>query len=85
MIGCSMCGGPTGILGRLGNTVHLRCISCGWQDEATMDENATLWCYRTGGYLRPATPSEWAESLCAGDTGVIEVEVDGEIVAAFVN
>ncbi len=82
---CDMCGGESVALGALGGTVHLRCRACGWQQEAVMEGSATLWEYRTGAYIRPATRHEWASSMCAGDTGVIEVEVDGETVAAFVN
>jgi hypothetical protein len=75
---CDMCDGDTVVLGHLGGTVHLRCRACGWQMEANMDEGASVWCYQTGAYVRPATSCEWAASVCAGETGVIEI--DGELV-----
>lgn len=27
---CPQCGGAAALLGQLGRTVHLRCVSCGW-------------------------------------------------------
>jgi hypothetical protein len=52
----------------------------GW-DAAT---NGDLYRYADGSYLRPATAAERRASLCAGDEGVIEVAIDGERVACFV-
>ena len=40
--------------------------------------------YSDASYIRPATARELRESMCAGDTGVIEVTIDGERVACYV-
>jgi hypothetical protein len=38
---CPLCGGPLGVLGRLGNLVHLLCRNCGAQFSEEADDNAT--------------------------------------------
>ena len=40
--------------------------------------------YSDATYLRPATARELRDSVCAGDAGVIEVVIDGERVACYV-
>ena len=40
--------------------------------------------YSDSAYLRPATFFELVDSVCAGDAGVIEVTIDGERVACYV-
>ena len=40
--------------------------------------------YSDASYIRPATARELRESMCAGDAGVIEVTVNGEKVACYV-
>jgi hypothetical protein len=35
---CSCCGGPKGVLGVLGNLVHLLCRDCGMQSSIPFDE-----------------------------------------------
>ena len=35
-------------------------------------------------YLRPATARELRDSVCAGTEGVIEVVIDGQAVACYV-
>lgn len=40
--------------------------------------------YSDAAYLRPATAYELRDSICAGAEGVIEVTIDGETVACYV-
>lgn len=40
--------------------------------------------YSDASYIRPATARELRASVCAGDEGVIEVMIDGERVACYV-
>lgn len=45
---------------------------------------STLNNYKTGEVIRPATPEEIEASRNAGAEGVIEVTLDGQTVACFV-
>ena len=40
--------------------------------------------YSDASYLRPATARELRDSVCAGAEGVIEVVIDGQAVACYV-
>jgi len=46
--------------------------------------NATLNNYKTGKVIREATEAEIELSRNAGDSGVFEVEINGETVSVFV-
>ena len=40
--------------------------------------------YSDASYIRPATAAERRASICAGAEGVIEVVIDGQAVACYV-
>ena len=53
----------------------------GWDDAAP---HGWLMRYSDASYIRPATARELRESMCAGAEGVIEVTIDGQRVACYV-
>ena len=53
----------------------------GWDDAAP---HGWLMRYSDATYIRHATAAERRASICAGDEGVIEVTIDGERVACYV-
>ena len=53
----------------------------GWTAEAP---HGWLLRYSDASYIRPATARELRDSVCAGAEGVIEVTIDGEQVACYV-
>lgn len=53
----------------------------GWDDKAP---HGWLLRYSDASYIRPATARELRDSVSYGDEGVIEVVIDGERVACYV-
>jgi len=56
----------------------------GWIDAAPRRQYGWLLRCSDASYIRPATARELRASVCAGDEGVIEVTIDGERVACYV-
>ena len=54
-------------------------------DEDTIDQTQPVLCRQfDGAQLRNATEDELGDSIEAGDDGIIQVDIDGEIVDCFV-